>query len=191
MNLESALGRRLYRYRCPDSLTLGEYHQRLLPAEARREIRRHVETCPRCGLEIRRLEQYLQAAPLPEPLLRGAHTRGRVNVSLGFRLSAEVFSSALAVRGQPDGLRCYRVGASGLVTLDVQRLAGDARSLVGLMLNLAPEEFQACLWRGDEMLQTVSVDSLGNFLFEAVPAGRYHLILKSREAEICLQGVEV
>ncbi len=191
MNLDSALGRRLYRYHCPDSLTLGEYRQRLLPAEARREIRRHVETCPHCQQEIRHLEQYLRTASLPEPPVREARSRGRVAVSLGWLLPPEAFASALAVRGQPDGLRCYRVGASGQVTLDVQRLAGGSRSLVGLMLNLAPEGFQASLWRGDEVLQTVPVDALGNFLFESVPAGHYHLILKSREAEIHLQDVEV
>ncbi|RMF47532.1 MAG: hypothetical protein D6755_04995 [Anaerolineae bacterium] len=188
MELENLLRHNLYRYECPDALTLGEYHNKLLPSVEQRRIRKHVEKCPHCQQELQTLQQFLKEAPLPEPPGVVERIAQEIEVFVGRLLPPR---PAFQVRGMANSMRYYEVLDLGQITLDVQELPGGVRSLVGLMLGIPPSGFEASLWNGDVLLQTVPVSALGNFVFENVSSGRYYLLLKNHKCEIHLLDVSV
>ncbi len=188
MELDTLLRGHLYRYECPDALTLSECHQKLLPSAEQRCIRKHLEICPHCRQEWQNLSRFLENAPLPEAPGASERIAREVEVLIGRLLPRK---PAFQVRGLAESMRYYEVLDLGQITLDVQELPGGARSLVGLMLGIPPSGFQAYLWNGDILLQSVPVTALGNFIFENVPAGRYYLLLKNHSREIHLLDVAV
>lgn len=63
--LESAVRTGLWRWECPPSQTLGDYHLQLLGAEQLAVIARHLDTCPHCAAELADLRAFLASGPVP------------------------------------------------------------------------------------------------------------------------------
>ncbi|HZD10861.1 MAG TPA: hypothetical protein VE553_05905 [Candidatus Binatia bacterium] len=186
----------VYRGTCPDAQELGEYHMDLLAPERAAIVAQHLEICPRCASELNELRAFLdELAPeleynllervrvliarlvpdfpsvggalMPAPALAGM--RGEVAGPLLY----EADDVQVSVEVQDDGAHAGRKSVLGVVT------GGDAAG------------WQATLWQDMEQVQTQSVDDLGNFVFEALPAGGYRLTLRGDEVEIVIQDLAV
>src|SRR5690349_7941748 len=72
---EHELRRALYRFDCPDALTLGEYQADLLGPVQRRDVAAHLVDCDECRAELQTLGAFL-AQPEPsnvaQPILERA-----------------------------------------------------------------------------------------------------------------------
>lgn len=192
----------LYRSTCPDAHELGEYELALLPGERAALVAQHVAQCPHCALELQELRAFLReaAADLEYTFLE----RVRVLVA---RLVPDLPAAgggpvpALAgMRGATNGPLFYDAG-DVQVSLDVQDDAagGGRKSVLGLITGVDPAGWQAMLWREDGQeeardairAETVTVDELGNFVFEALHPGSYQLILRGGELEVVIQDLAV
>src|SRR5690242_21718912 len=61
--LEQQLTGKLYRWDCPSSQTLGEYHLGMLANEARVQINLHLSSCVLCAAELATLSSFLERGP--------------------------------------------------------------------------------------------------------------------------------
>lgn len=192
--MERELTAALYRLDCPDGTELGEFHLNFLAAPRRRAIAQHLEVCPHCAQELAQLQSFL--AELAPDLGQGAYKPLRVWVArLVSQLSAgnggNSWQPAFAVRGGDFPPLVYEAGDAQVV-VEVQNDASPGHKLlVGLVLGVEPEGLIADLWRGEEMIQRVEVDELGNFILNNIAPGRYELVVRSSELEIHIPSLDV
>ncbi|GAB4522361.1 MAG: hypothetical protein Fur0018_04010 [Anaerolineales bacterium] len=179
----------LYRYNCPDSLTLGEYHLHMLPAEQHDRIQAHLEACPHCRQEIAHLKTLLRSEEESPSLWD--QTIQRLEVLIARYIPIDNLSPAFEVRGDPNQLHFFMVGDTGQVTLEVQPLSDGRHTLLGLMLGFPPQGFEARLFQGERLLESTRLDELGNFIFSNLLSGNYTMILARPGVEIHLQNIPV
>jgi hypothetical protein len=200
----------LFRYLCPTALELGESELGILEQPRQAEIAAHVEFCPHCQQD---LVQIRRAMSLP---LADEDQRNQISDQLS-RLSQRVKIYVIdllkppsgtllpaplqvAVRGQGEEMetRVYQLD-SYIVALSIERdrtqlgkynLVGDISALEAME---ATGAWQAHLWQGGALRQTVSLQDAGDFVFMGVPASdqAYELIISGPTAEIHLQELQV
>ncbi len=196
--LQERLANELYRFTCPSTLELGEYHLGILPSEQAAAVARHLVECPHCAREVAQLEGYMDE--LSPQLEFGPFERLKVWVAqlvergrgVG-RVGAPALTPACAgLRGQEEGTRVYQADDVQVV-LEVQDDAGrqDRRALLGLVTQIDGQEFEAHLWRAERLVATAAVDELGNFVIAGLTPGIYELILCSPEVEIHIQSLQI
>lgn len=188
--LDGVLTTALFRLRCPETITLGEYALGILQPERAQEIAAHLVECPSCRAESRSFSSFL-AEPDEPPLPRGVRAALRRLVALPI---AQPSPLAAGLRGAgPNESTTY--AADGLhVTISVQRAARAGRAvLVGLVEEAAIGSFsgRAILFSGERELQAQVVDDLGNFIFEDVPAGAYRVEVTVPDAVVVLDAITV
>lgn len=191
--MERELTAALYRLDCPDGTELGEFHLDFLVAPRRRAIAQHLEICPHCTQELAQLQLFL--ADLAPDLGQGTYKPLRVWVA---RLVSQLSSGnghnwqpAFAVRGGDYPPLVYEAGDAQVV-IEVQNDSTPGhKSLIGLVLGVEPEGMIAHLWRGEEAIQRVEVDELGNFILDNVLPGRYELVVRSSEMEIHIPSLDI
>jgi len=202
--LQDHLTARLYRYNCPSTAELGEYHLGLLPQDQGAALAYHLTECPRCTYEVTQLEHYLAdlAPTLEQPgLLEQATERIRVlvarlvnggmNVDL---LGQPALAPALAgVRGDESEPLIYEAdGVQVVVEIDQDPDQPDRRSILGLVIGVDdPDKLDVHLWQSDQPVATIQVEEMGNFVISNLTPGRYELILSGPELEIHIQELEV
>lgn len=103
---EQRLKQRLYRFDCPSSQRLSEYHLDLMPPETRSAITLHLEHCPHCRSELEALAVFLdqdaavRSEPVrSEPVPKPAAPKLRLGDLLAILVPQ---TSQLALRGAPD-----------------------------------------------------------------------------------------
>ncbi len=190
-DLERQLARKLYRVDCPQSQELGEYYLDLTRGDQRQQIRLHLETCPHCQDELASLAQYLKNL---EPELQPSAME-RARVWLAERLpdfSGSALAPAFGTRGDngPERVYAYQAG-DAQVSLEIQEGPESRWTLLGLLLGVDLQGFQAQLWQGGEPLGISEVDELGNFVFSVPNLGSYDLILAGPEGEIHIQSLDL
>lgn len=197
---EQRLRALLYRGTCPEAHELGQFEMKLLDAERAALVAQHVDTCPRCAIELEELGSFLEdvASDLEYSFVERVRVLvARLAPDLGDLGIGRQPAPALAgLRGGGDRPLTYE--ADGVeVSLEVQ---DDARgvgrkSVLGLVTGTAATGWQATLWQDDgplaELVQTEEIDDLGNFVFEGLRPGSYSLTLRGEEVEIVIQELAV
>ncbi|MFW6097799.1 MAG: hypothetical protein ACOC9Z_06970 [Chloroflexota bacterium] len=190
----------LYRGTCPDAHELGQFELKMLGTERAALVAQHVDSCPRCAMELEELHDFLKdvAPDLEYSLLervriliaRLAPDPGRMG---GDR---QPMPALAGVRGADNGPLIYETDGVQ-VSLEVQDDAGGAgrKSVLGLVTGAEPNGWQATLWQEDgplaEMVQTQEIDELGNFILEGLLPGTYSLTLRGEEVEVVVQELVV
>jgi hypothetical protein len=176
---------------CPQSQELGDYHLELVTVDRRQQIRLHLEVCPHCQQELADLARYLKT--LEPELQPGLMERARIWIAERLPdLSASTFAPLPGVRGDngPERVFSYRAGEAQ-VSLEIQESGAAGLTMLGLLLGVDPQGFQAQLWRAGEPLESTGVDEFGNFGLNIPEAGSYDLILAGPDGEIHIQNLEM
>lgn len=197
---EQRLRALLFRGTCPEAHELGQFELKMLDAERAALVAQHVDSCPRCTMELAELRGFLRdvAPELEYSLLE------RVRVLIA-RLAPDPgrlggdrqpIPSLAGVRGADDGPLIYETDGVQ-VSLEVQDDAGGAgrKSVLGLVTGAQATGWQATLWQEDgplaELVQTEEIDDLGNFVIEGLLPGSYSLTLRGEEVEVVVQELVV
>lgn len=203
--LQDRLTARLYRFTCPSPMELGEYHLGVLPRDRAAAVARHLAECPHCTREVAQLKGYLAGlAPTLEPgPLEWVKERVRVLVArlvgggpegdLLRRMKQTAMAPAYAgIRGGEEGPHLYEAD-DVQVAVEIQDDAErqDRKALLGLVTGIDTRELKAHLWQAEQLVTTVSVDDLGNFVVSNLVSGNYELILSGPEVEIHIQALEI
>lgn len=203
--LQGRLTARLYRLTCPSPMELGEYHLGVLPRDRAAAVARHLAECPHCSREVARLKGYLvELAPDLEPSpLEWVKERVRVLVArligggpeggLLRRMKQAAMAPAYAgIRGGEEGPYLYEAD-DVQIAIEIQDDAErqDRKALLGLVTEIDTRELKAHLWQAEQLVTTVSVDDLGNFVVSNLVSGSYELILSGPEVEIHIQALEI
>jgi anti-sigma factor RsiW len=162
--IEQGVKRKLYQFDCPTSQQLVDYDTGLLDPVAATTIRRHVETCPRCQVELGMIQRFLDDDADARPALQIVHSvrhRPRQRIA---QPRADV--GAWAARGSQDGDTQDWEAEGATIFLELNRRAG------GLVLSGQVVDDQP-IWVGAlaelrqaGTLQGVSVlDELAEFRF--------------------------
>jgi anti-sigma factor RsiW len=199
-HLQERLTARLYRVTCPPPIELGQHRLNMLPSDQAEAVTRHLAECPHCAREFAQLDAFLdKVAPSLEASLP-EQVRERVRVLIARLVSSgekdnHTRSPALApahagLRGEEVGPYLYQAD-DAQIAIEVQGDAQDRKVLLGLFIGADPGGLQAHLWQAGQLVTTVPVDELGNFVIPHLDPGCYELILSSPETEIYIQGLNV
>jgi hypothetical protein len=177
---EQQLKHRLYRWECPTSQALVDYHLGLLSA-GREAVGAHVADCVRCQAELAELGTFLGGEPLPRTQPSpNPPARRSLREILGQFLPQ---TPALALRGEGAGPLVAQAGQA-MVMLDPQPVGERAYRVIGQLADPDQDVWTgalAQLRRAGETTHTAILDDMGGFQFEAVEAGRYELRFTPRE----------
>jgi hypothetical protein len=195
--LQGNLTKSLYRFDCPASSTLGEYHLGLLSPSDAEGVRIHLERCPHCLAELGRLESYLNSLQGDLDL----HPVERVKVWIarlvggGEGASGVVpqFAPAVAgLRGAPQEPRIYTV-EDLQIAVDVQEDDENPGNfvLLGLATGRDTQGWVVEIWQKERRVAEVVLDPTEKFLFNNIPPGEYVLILGDEELEVHVPDVQV
>lgn len=184
--LQSYLFLALYRYTCPDSIELGEYHLGMLAGERKNQVGLHLQSCPRCQSEVQVLREYLTslASDLEIPF------SARVKTWIGRLLPADSapaggHAPAFGLRGDSSQVIAYQAGEAQLSLIVQEDPAHpDRRSVLGLLIGAPIEEVLVSLFQNGRMLQTAQLDDLSNFVLSGIKKGQYELVLRGSTFEI-------
>jgi hypothetical protein len=196
--LQEGLANELYRFTCPSTLELGEYHLGILPSDQAAAVAHHLTECPHCAREVAQLKSYL--GELASDLEFGPLERIKVLVARLVHEGREFGRSGLpalapacaGLRGEEKGPRLYQADDVQVV-IEVQDDAEQQgrKVLLGLLTEIDSHDFEAHLWRAERLVATAAVDELGNFVISGLAPGIYELILCSLEVEIHIQTLEI
>jgi hypothetical protein len=172
---QNRLRGRLYRFTCPSSMELGDYHLGLLPPPQGLVIAQHVRGCPHCRREVAELAEFLTGPDVQPDLLETAKVLFAQLVDGG---ATPAFG---ALRGESKGPLIFE--ADGVViTLDVQPGSNSHISLLGQLAADDQDEWtgaQVELQQADSQQLTTFMDDLGAFRFEAVQPGSIKFTITS------------
>jgi hypothetical protein len=186
--IQVELRRTLFRFDCPDAHTLGEYQLDLLEPEHRRGVATHAADCDACSVELQTLRSYLAE---PTSIADSPLEHARRMVATLFRPAPGLAYGGL--RGTSEATtRVFQVedvtvtvgpgqGAGTLVGL-VLWAGTDPQALEGRAVRLIPIDGAAL---------SSSMDDLGNFEFEDVPAGLYALEIDLPDAQIVVEELRL
>jgi hypothetical protein len=186
------LTRLLYRFDCPDPLTLGEYALDLLGPEQRQQTAAHTLECEACATELQQVRAYLAAeAPFRDDV--GGRIRRLVATLLTPSAGARPLATA-ALRGAADSAaRVYQAD-----DLTISLSSGDGPGhLIGVVIATSPDQAppdggQARLVSSAGLpVASSPIDDLGNFEFERLVPGAYLLELQLPEALVVVEGLQV
>lgn len=192
-HVEQQLSARLYRRTCPAATDLGQYHLQMLTDEQQTAVAHHLRICPHCQQELAQLQTFLrELAPELHYSLREKMQIWIAQRLPAARPDAPGFAPALALRGDAAEPLMYEAGDYQL-NLEIQDDPAKPghKAILGLVMGMGDEAFQAQLWLDGHCRQTTAVDNLGNFIFAAISPGQYDLILNRLTAEIHVQSVTV
>lgn len=189
---ERRLTTAFHRFQCPPALRLGEYQLALLPAPEQAAIAVHLASCPHCAQEVAQLQAFLAATSLAQtsaPVATPSFLAGlRVVIaqlrdglsSLG---ALHSLTPALApVRGNESGQQIFDASEGVQIIIDslAEAPLEQQRTLLGLIVGDAvPAPLTATLWQGEQLLASVPVDPVGNFVLTDLTSGSYTLILSN------------
>ena len=187
-HIQVELRRTLFRFDCPDAHTLGEYVLDLLEPEQRQSVAAHAVDCDACSVELQTFRGFLA---MPTVIAESPLQHARRMVATLFRPAPGLAYGGL--RGTSEATtRVFQVDD---VTVTVGPGQGPG-SLVGLVL-IAGTELQALDGRTVRLIPTdraalsSSMDDLGNFEFDGVPAGVYALEIELPDALIVVEELHL
>jgi len=199
--VDCALQEHLFRAACPPPDDLLNYVTAMLPPDARAVVARHVADCPHCAADVRALEEAGKTAPGPDLWQQVTRLARALIEAIPVPPRREL---AAALRGAPQPMRLFRAGDLD-IALDIvlskaqdgKRREGepafDVRGRVMQRGRPAPQVVgrAAYLVQQERVVVYQTVDDLGYFLFEAVPAGEYDVVLEQADADVVVRGIKI
>ncbi len=189
--------KKLFRANCPTSSELGEYRLNILGVRASRQIKRHLDVCIYCPSELEELDEYLGLVSSDINHSSSQRLRRLVAQLLssgsGIPPALPSFAPALSgVRGEGRRPVIYRVEDVQIALTTVPKPEMDGmNSILGIVTALPDEGCRALLVKDATVLAHSAVDAAGTFIFDALPAGKYKLILRCEEVEIVIEEFQV
>jgi hypothetical protein len=198
--IQHAATTRLFRAACPSALELGEFRLGMLPAATMAHLQQHLAICPHCAQELAQLASFMDG---PDPYLRSdplAAIKQSVTVlvarlasgpQFGGLLGQPTLSPALAgLRGEADSPLIYEAGDAQVI-LEVQNDEEQAgrRTIIGLVMGWVNQEVQVHLWRDEQQVATVALDTFGNFSIDDLAPGAYELFITGELTEMHIQDL--
>jgi hypothetical protein len=202
--VDQALSGKLFRYDCPPSHMLGEYHLGMLAKPQMSLVANHLRVCAFCTAEVAQLKGFLAGDPFlveRTPAARNSHARiqdiKQATRRVREQTQAGVRRIAAILVPQQPGLAFQR-NASQLapvwprrynaedvsIAVQVERISGNNNALqvLGIVTRKdtsleALEGTPVQLISGTTTAYTQSIDDLGNFLFPVVTPATYTLEL--------------
>lgn len=212
--LNDKLAKTLHHVTSPSSLELGEYLLGLLTEERACAITQDIQSYPHLARAVDTLQSFLDAsdvspshvsfgqAPLPTRLAYQVQVIiARVVEGLDAVFVAGVSPALAGIRGEPSlrGQRQERLAfeaGDAQIILEVQQDPAQQahRMILGLVIGVdAPDTFEAFLYSAGDLLQSVPVNDIGNFVITGVVPNLYDLILGPADgsSEIHIQEIRV
>jgi hypothetical protein len=185
---QSELRRWLYRFDCPDSLSLGEYQLDLLETDARVRVAGHASDCDECRSELQVMRQYLID---PTTVQRSLTERVRHLATSLFTPAAGLAYGGL--RGEADSTT--RVFETQDVTITVAPGLGSG-TLIGLVVTAAgpPDvgpDAEVRLVTADGSTASSALDDLGHFEFADLRTGVYALEVELTTSVVVVEKLRV
>ena len=174
-HMEQNLRASLYRWDCPTSGQLRDYHMRLIAHDEMHMINHHITVCALCKKELAELESFLdQGKPTPQPKKRRSF-RSWLNAIM----PQPLLSGAGAMRGEQATSQVF--DANGITVVVDTRPAGDEQ--VELIGQVATDEVD--VWVGalvevrqdGAILKVTTVDDIGGFSCAPLPAVKIELCI--------------
>jgi hypothetical protein len=190
--LQQGVGGVLYRFDCPASHTLGEYHLQLLPPDERASIAAHLAECPICAEEVRVLRRFLADEPPPAPAGMGEQLK-RIIATL---VQPGLEAAYATVRGGGEApSRIYRAGDMTItISLEESRRHGRL-NLTGQIWREDVAETLAgrtvSLVAADESAMTAVIGDLGDFLIDEVTPSLYRLEIQLMDSVVVVENLRV
>lgn len=200
MSIDQQLQSHLFRFDCPDPLSLGEYHFGLLDAVSRRSVQGHLSLCPLCRREVAQLAGFLTqtADPLPQGEARQSLLE-RIKVfvvdilapSSGDLLPNAAFRDSDEQMFDQTQFRVHRAGQY-LVSLSLKNQGNGQQTIVGDIANVNDPadgftDWAYHFWQEGMLKQVSPLDETGTFILESTNTDPFELILTGPEIEIHLQ----
>jgi hypothetical protein len=172
---------RLFRYDCPDSMELGEYHLGLVTEPRRGWIRDHIAACPLCTFDLAGLKAFMAQTEVAERPAAQPGILDKIQWLIADLLQPPQTGLAFAVRGSDDALRSYHAGDYEInVEVSADTAHPGHRQIIGLILGVLDVQMTIGLALPGEVdaLTTVPLDDTGNFIIADVTPGTYDLIIR-------------
>ncbi len=177
---------RLFRFDCPDSMELGEYHLGMVGEPRRGWLVNHLATCPLCKTELAGLRAFMaqpDTVENPRPAERQSPQPGlleRLQWLIADLLPPPTPGFAFAMRGAEETMRSYHAGEYD-ISLEVAADAAHAgrHQITGLILGAVDTAITVGLALPGQMevLNTVPLDDAGNFALSDIGPGIYDLLV--------------
>ena len=181
------LTRVLYRFDCPASEILGEFHLGRLTGNEKLSIAAHVRFCPHCRDELAMFDQ-------------SEHETLLARIRKGLPGVTRLIEAALlpvlnrpeaGVRGGPTQRYAFKADQLDiLVSFQATSPGALSGTLLGTVMQV--ENWAGCsvwLFGEDEIVCDSRIDEQGIFIFEHVALGVYDLIIYMGETAVLLAGV--
>jgi hypothetical protein len=178
---QNRLRHTFYRITCPSAEVFGDYELGLVSDAERVAIAGHVLECRRCAEELQVLREFMAPDTAVEPAQAGAFDRLVRMVATAF---VPPLQPALgAMRGSADSAsRNFRAGSLAMKITQTSEPRQSGRILVGLVWQddkpAAELSGEARLFGTGGYSRTTPIDRFGNFTFENVDPGTYHVELQ-------------
>lgn len=192
--VQNQLRVRLHRFDCPPPERLGEYDLGLLAPAERTRIAAHLRDCPHCTAELAMLRAFLATEPDIPPV--GAIERVRRLVAT-LLPPPPLLSPHARLRGADDATARTYQADDVTITLDLgSPVRRGLTSLVGLIWrdDADPETIAGSaviLTDTDGTMHTTAIDELGNFTFDDISPGTYHLEVTLGNDRIAIEGIPI
>jgi hypothetical protein len=192
---QKRLTARLYRFHCPESDRLQDYHLEFLAPSQVEVIEAHLRICPLCRAELAQLSQFANTAA-PQISTRIQETMrnlvARLISNLGSAGGSPQLAPSLAMRGQKEGIQVYEVDDYRIV-VEVQpdQNAPDKRRILGLFTGIEATGFAVDVRSGDIQVAEGEIDDLGNFVIPGLPTGEYQITVRCSSVSIQIPAIEV
>jgi len=184
---QKLLTSQLFRSTCPSATELGEYHLHLLSSDRMLIISEHLRDCPYCTKEISQLGEFLSdLGPDPETNLVGHAKMLFAKLVAGGKASRPNGEPAYALRGDIEGPMTFEVSGV-LVVIDMQETGDGKLNLFGQVAADQQDDWTnatVLLSHEGHPEHKTTVDDLGAFQFNDLPAGTMDLRVEARDGTV-------
>ncbi len=192
---EQLVNAALYRFNCPDVEELTNFNFNNVATERATEIQTHVDDCPPCQSELSALRAYdaKTAGDTAEPLSSAVKEIVATLLATGNQGSSGLGTLAAAgVRGSSEGPRYTYLADDMRIMINTTLIEnGESKvTVTGLVTGPAMDQkWDVQVNTDDDQIAVTSVDEVGNFMLESLPAGIYQLKLVSEEVTVTIQDI--
>jgi hypothetical protein len=186
-----------YRMHCPSAEALGDYENGLTSAAERVELASHIRDCPRCTEDLQTLRAFLRSADDDAPAASVGILQRLVRVvasAVAPPLQPGTAGAALRGRSDDDSFT-YRAGSQSIKISQTPEGRRRSVTLIGLVWdNDTPDadlDGEARLVSEGGIPAVSTIDSLGNFMFEGVSAGSYHLEIQTQQQIAVVENLRI
>lgn len=182
---QEALQDRLYRFDCPSSQELGDFHLDYLTSREKAKIRKHLASCPNCTAELEQLRAFQGTSPGLIELGRILIARLISNIDSVDYFSQPDLAPAWETRGREKSPLIFQADEFQIVILPDLETKQPARyTLTGLVVGQTTSGGEVDLLTSERCAASAVIDDLGNFAFEHVEPGEYQMIVGCESVEI-------